>query len=77
MQLLTETEAKSFRDFIDQHDFFYICGHKEPDGDCICSCIALGMLVQKKGKEFQLLSAGPFKRTADKGRRFLGIGRSE
>ena len=63
MQLLTETEAASFRDFIDRHDFFYICGHKEPDGDCICSCIALGMLVQKKGKEFQLLSAGPFKRT--------------
>ncbi|MGI0530338.1 DHH family phosphoesterase [Treponema socranskii] len=63
MQLLTETQIASFCDFIDRHDFFYICGHKEPDGDCICSCIALGMLVQKKGKEFQLLSAGPFKRT--------------
>ena len=63
MQLLTEKEAASFCDFIDRHDFFYICGHKEPDGDCVFSCIALGMLVQKKGKEFQLLSAGPFKRT--------------
>ena len=63
MKALTEADAASFRDFIDRHDFFYICGHKEPDGDCVCSCIALGMLVQKKGKEFQLLSAGPFKRT--------------
>ena len=63
MQLLTETEAASFGNFIDRHDFFYIAGHKEPDGDCICSCIALGMLVQNKDKEFQLLSAGPFKRT--------------
>ena len=58
MQLLTEKEAASFCDFIDRHDFFYICGHKEPDGDCIFSCIALGMLVQKKAKSFSCFRQG-------------------
>ncbi|HAH61039.1 MAG TPA: bifunctional oligoribonuclease/PAP phosphatase NrnA [Treponema sp.] len=63
MKLLTEEQIASFRGFIANHDFFYIVGHKEPDGDCICSCLALGLLIKSEGKQYQLLSAGPFKRS--------------
>lgn len=62
MKLLTEEQIASFNTFIMNHDFFYIVGHKEPDGDCICSCLVLGLLVKSAGKPYQLLSAGPFKR---------------
>jgi len=62
MNLLTEQQTESFRAFIRDHDFFYIAGHKEPDGDCIFSCLSLGLLIQSAGKPYQLLSAGPFKR---------------
>jgi len=49
--------------FIDSHPAFIITGHKEPDGDCIASCLALDELLRLKGKKTLLLSAGPFKRT--------------
>ena len=62
MKLLTEEQIAEFRAFITHHDFFYVAGHKEPDGDCICSCLALGLLIKSTGKTYQLLSAGPFKR---------------
>ena len=62
MKLLTVEQIASFRTFIESHDFFYISGHKEPDGDSISSCLALGMLLEAEGRHFQLLSAGPFKR---------------
>jgi len=62
MKLLTEEQISQFRSFITNHDFFYIAGHKEPDGDCICSCLVLGLLIKSTGKAYQLLSAGPFKR---------------
>ncbi|MCK9169335.1 MAG: bifunctional oligoribonuclease/PAP phosphatase NrnA [Treponema sp.] len=62
MKLLSEEQITEFRTFIIQHDFFYVAGHKEPDGDCICSCLVLGLLLKSTGKAYQLLSAGPFKR---------------
>lgn len=52
----------SLSTFIDSHNFFFIVGHKEPDGDCIASCLGIAAIVEKKGKPYQLLSAGPFKR---------------
>jgi phosphoesterase RecJ-like protein len=63
MKIITEEKIEEFSQFIESHDFFYIIGHKEPDGDAIFSCLAMADLVEKKGKKFQLLSAGPFKRT--------------
>lgn len=62
MELLTAEQIQSFKHFIESHDFFYIAGHKEPDGDCIASCLALADLVERFGRQYQLLSAGPFKR---------------
>ncbi len=48
--------------FIDSHDFFFIAGHKEPDGDCIASCLGIAAILDYYKKPYQLLSAGPFKR---------------
>lgn len=63
MKILSRAEIDCFKSFLASHDFFYIVGHKEPDGDCISSCLALSYLLEAKGKKFQLLSAGPFKKT--------------
>lgn len=49
--------------FIESHDFFIIAGHREPDGDCVGSCLAMSSFLGRKGKKTILLSAGPFKRT--------------
>ena len=51
-----------FQDFINDHDFFFIAGHKEPDGDCIASCLGIAAILDHFNKPYQLLSAGPFKR---------------
>jgi phosphoesterase RecJ-like protein len=42
---------------------FIIAGHKEPDGDCIGSQLALLSVLKRLGKEAVVCSAGPFKRT--------------
>ncbi len=62
MKLLTENQIQAFKTFISKHDFFFIIGHKEPDGDCISSCLGMAALLKAYKKEYQLLSAGPFKR---------------
>lgn len=51
-----------FKNFILQHEFFFVIGHKEPDGDCIASCLGIAAILDAFKKEYQLLSAGPFKR---------------
>ena len=51
-----------FKNFILQHDFFFVIGHKEPDGDCIASCLGIAAILDSFNKSYQLLSAGPFKR---------------
>jgi phosphoesterase RecJ-like protein len=50
-------------DFIDRHGPFYVIGHKEPDGDCIGSQLALASFLRRNGKNAYLCSAGPFSRT--------------
>ena len=49
--------------FLSEYDAYIIAGHKEPDGDCIGSSLALASLLRRQGKEVFLLSAGPFNRT--------------
>ena len=51
-----------FKNFILQHNFFFVIGHKEPDGDCIASCLGIAAILDSFNKSYQLLSAGPFKR---------------
>ena len=50
-------------DFIRKGEKFLIAGHKEPDGDCLGSQIALSSALRKLGKKTLLCSSGPFKRT--------------
>jgi len=48
--------------FIRAHDSFLVLGHKEPDGDCVASQLALAALLRALGKSAALHSAGPFDR---------------
>ena len=59
---ISEEKVSELRAFINEHNFFFIIGHKEPDGDCITSCLGIAAILEKFGKPYQLLSAGPFKR---------------
>ncbi|MGB4573006.1 MAG: bifunctional oligoribonuclease/PAP phosphatase NrnA [Rectinemataceae bacterium] len=49
--------------FIESHDCFYVLGHKEPDGDCVGSQLALSSFLKTSGKRVHVLSSGPFTRT--------------
>jgi phosphoesterase RecJ-like protein len=49
--------------FITSGSRFIVAGHKEPDGDCVGSQLALCSALQRLGKEALPCSAGPFKRT--------------
>ena len=49
--------------FINTGTRFIIAGHKEPDGDCVGSQLALCSVLRRLGKTAIPCSAGPFKRT--------------
>lgn len=49
--------------FIRSGSLFIVAGHKEPDGDCVGSQLALCSALKRLGKEALPCSAGPFKRT--------------
>ncbi|MBR1640541.1 MAG: bifunctional oligoribonuclease/PAP phosphatase NrnA [Treponema sp.] len=55
-------KIEELKNFIEGHSFFFISGHKEPDGDAVASCLGIAAILEKFGKPYQLLSAGPFKR---------------
>lgn len=63
MQIISEDKIKAFTAFLNSHNFFYVIGHKDPDGDAVYSCLAMAELLKSKNLDYQLLSAGPFKRT--------------
>jgi phosphoesterase RecJ-like protein len=48
--------------FIGAHSSFLVLGHKEPDGDCVASQLAISALLEALGKTVSLYSAGPFDR---------------
>jgi phosphoesterase RecJ-like protein len=50
-------------EFIDHYGTFYVIGHKEPDGDCVGSQLALASFLRRMGKDVTACSAGPFTRT--------------
>ena len=63
MRTITDLDLEHLKKFIENHKAFVICGHKEPDGDCIASSLGVAAILKKLGKPYQLISAGPFKRT--------------
>ncbi len=62
MSILTQHDSDSLKDFIQNHSSFIVIGHKEPDGDCIASCLGIAAILDYFNKPYQLISAGPFKR---------------
>ncbi len=62
MKTVSDRQIESFKNFLNTHDFFFIAGHKEPDGDCVSSSLAVSCILKKLNLEFQLLNEGPFKR---------------
>ncbi len=62
MSILNKNDSDQLKEFIETHKFFLIIGHKEPDGDCIASCLGLAAIIKHFDKPYQLISAGPFKR---------------
>ncbi len=66
MNTISETQFENFKQFINSHKAFVICGHKEPDGDCIASSLGLAKILDFYKKPYQILNAGPFKRTETK-----------
>ncbi len=63
MKIINDQQAQSFKEFVQAYDSLIIVGHKEPDGDCIASSLGVVAILKKMGKPYQLISAGPFKRT--------------
>lgn len=63
MSVISKEKILNLKNFIDSHQNFYVVGHKEPDGDCISSSLGIAEILKKLEKKYQLLSAGPFKRT--------------
>jgi phosphoesterase RecJ-like protein len=49
--------------YIREGSRFIVAGHKEPDGDCVGSQLALVSVLRRIGKEAIPCSAGPFKRS--------------
>jgi len=49
--------------FLERYGTYIVVGHKEPDGDCVGSQLALASFLRRRGKNVALLSSGPFSRT--------------
>lgn len=49
-------------EFLKDYDTYIIASHREPDGDCVGSSLALASWLTRHGKKTVLVSAGPFKR---------------
>jgi phosphoesterase RecJ-like protein len=58
-----QSVPKELVQFIKTGSRFIIAGHKEPDGDCAGSQLALKSAITRLGKKADVYSAGPFKRT--------------
>lgn len=62
MKIITCQQNELFKSFIESHNSFIVVGHKDPDGDCISSCIGVSYILEHYKKEYIMLNAGPFKR---------------
>lgn len=50
---------EAIRQTVRQYDRFLVCGHEEPDGDCIGSQLALFHWLAERGKHVVVVSRGP------------------
>ena len=48
--------------FLRDHRYFAVLGHKEPDGDCVSSQLALAGALRRMGRTADVYSDGPFSR---------------
>lgn len=48
-------------DAIRKHDEVVVIGHRNPDGDCIFSSLALALMLERIGKKVTLLNQGEFR----------------
>jgi bifunctional oligoribonuclease and PAP phosphatase NrnA len=55
-------DSREAASFIGSHSSFLVLGHKEPDGDCVASQLAVASLLATLGKSATVHSAGPFDR---------------
>jgi len=55
-------DAAGIRRFLAGRRLLAVVGHKEPDGDCVASQLAIASLAARLGTPSLLLSAGPFDR---------------
>ncbi|MCX7655186.1 MAG: bifunctional oligoribonuclease/PAP phosphatase NrnA [Treponemataceae bacterium] len=58
----TYPHLSSLVSFIQEGNTFVVAGHKEPDGDCVGSQLALASVLRRLGKRTILCNEGPFKR---------------
>ncbi|HPE36372.1 MAG TPA: bifunctional oligoribonuclease/PAP phosphatase NrnA [Spirochaetales bacterium] len=63
MTHVSHSPPRELLDFLNDYSTYYVVGHKEPDGDCVGSQLALASWLGRRGKQTVLLSAGPFTRT--------------
>jgi phosphoesterase RecJ-like protein len=63
MLLKSERVPADLLHFLDDGSEFIVVGHKEPDGDCVGSQLAMVSVLKRLGKEAIACSAGPIKRT--------------
>ncbi|MDR0511581.1 MAG: bifunctional oligoribonuclease/PAP phosphatase NrnA [Treponema sp.] len=59
---LAQKVPSELLDFIRCGSSFIVAGHKEPDGDCVGSQLALTSVLRRMGKQAIACSPGPFKR---------------
>lgn len=62
MTLSSKISNSRVLEFLDAYSAYIIVGHKEPDGDCVGSQLALASFLERRGKKAILLSQGPFTR---------------
>lgn len=48
--------------FLTDHDTYLLLGHKDPDGDCLASPLALASFLRRRGKRAHTYCEGPFTR---------------
>lgn len=49
-------------DFLKAYERYLIVSHVDPDGDCICSSLALGHFLERRGHSVRYFNQGPFDR---------------
>jgi phosphoesterase RecJ-like protein len=54
---------QQFLSFLGAYQHYFLIGHKEPDGDCVGSQLALASFLRRQGKTVDLVSVGPFAKT--------------